>query len=39
MDFDDIVHMDVPNILDSMGVREQLQVDIHDNGSVILEES
>jgi hypothetical protein len=25
--------------LDSMGVREQLQVDIHDNGSVILEES
>jgi hypothetical protein len=26
MDFDDIVHMDVPNTLDSMGVGEQLQV-------------
>jgi hypothetical protein len=22
MDFDDIVHMDVPNMLDSVGVRE-----------------
>jgi hypothetical protein len=28
MDFDDIVHMDVPNTLDSMGVGVQLQVDL-----------
>jgi hypothetical protein len=28
MDFDDIVHMDVPNMLDSVGVGEQLQLDI-----------
>jgi len=39
MDFVDIDHMDVPNTLDSVGVGEQLQVDLHDNGSVILEES
>jgi len=26
MDFDDIVHMDVPNMLDSMGVGKQLQL-------------
>jgi len=31
--------MDVPNTMDSMGVGEQLQVDLHDNGSIILEES
>jgi len=28
MDFDDIIHMDVPNMLDSVGVGEQLQLDI-----------
>jgi hypothetical protein len=28
MNFDDIVHMDVPNMLDSVGVGEQLQLDI-----------
>jgi hypothetical protein len=39
MDFADIVHMDVPNMLDSVGVGEQLQLDFHDNGSIILEES
>jgi hypothetical protein len=39
MDFDDIVHMDVPNMLDSMGVGELFQVDFHDNGYVILKES
>jgi hypothetical protein len=39
MDFDDIVHMDVPNTLDSVGVGEEVQVDLHDNGSIILEES
>jgi hypothetical protein len=31
--------MDVPNMLDLVGVREQFQVDFHDNGSIILEES
>jgi len=39
MDFDDIIHADVPNMLDLVGVGEQFQVDLHDNGSIILEES
>ncbi len=39
MDFDDIVHMDIPNMLDSVGVGEQVQVDFHDNGFVIPKES
>jgi hypothetical protein len=39
MDFDHIVHMDVPKTLDLVGAREQLQIYLHDNGFVIIEES